>query len=96
MLQKRLKAADVIFVDMGADHHVDVVQPPVRQVFRHGDATAGAVRELRGLISAPINEHDEQAVPAGGVRALQHHGLAITYVYESQSHILHRLTPWRA
>ena len=92
MLQKGQKAAEMVLVDVGADHYINVVQAPAAEILRHGHAAGGAVRKFRGVVAASVDHHDEHAVLPGRVRALQHHGLAVAHVDERQSHLFHRLT----
>ena len=83
-------AADMVLMDMGADHPINVAHAPGFQIVRQGNAAGGAVLKFGGLRAAAVDQHDKGAVREAGVGAFQQDGLAVAHVHKGQFHLVHR------
>ena len=92
-LQHREQAAHVVLVDVGADHHVDVVQPPPLQLPDQRGALGQLRWKLLRLAAAPVQEHDKAPSGPGGVGALRQNGLPVSHIEKRQRHAI-LLIPW--
>ena len=84
------QAADVVLMDVRADHQVDMSRAAVAQILRQGETTGGAVGKLFGLGAASVNDHDEHTVCKTRIGTFQQDGLAVSDVYKGQFHMFHR------
>ena len=92
-VRHRQQAAEMVLMDMGGRHHIDVVHAPQGEILVQGDAASAAALVLLRLGTAAVDHHDECAARKGRVRTLQDHGFAIAHIDKSQLQFFHRRQP---